>query len=226
MKVSAAVFAFLSLTLPTAFGQKQQNRPPSVTITAEPRPSPSASQPTASDSGSLGMALQRTSARIKSKRPEIPDEVLQLDQYVINDAFPQIAGVFRSRDMQKEEAVEASMSSWELLRVGERAIPPSQQFNVATFTALANDLGKLIVKSKPDQAKVEIDGSPQEDLTEWRKWMTPSTYRVRVSKDPDHEPVEEDCKVVKGKKTVFDRELPPKAKPPASPPRRRRGRRP
>jgi hypothetical protein len=164
----------------------------------------SANQNASIDTTFASPNFQATARAIKNHRPEISDETLVQDAWVINKASPDIVDYYQQMGFSREQAEEAVLLSWQEVRLRQ---PTAASLDPQDFRASAKDWGFLVVKSLPTGASVMVGDKKLKDPTETDSYLRPGTYRLQLSKD-GYQSVTGTCEIRAGEKTEFVRALP------------------
>jgi hypothetical protein len=135
--------------------------------------------------------LDAIANEIKAKRPFISGQLLVEDKNVISGSLPAIRDEFRIKGFSHADVNAAVSTGWKDLRSAPTPLRPEM------FKAKVMSLGKLRIESVPGDADIHIDGSMHDEKTDTSTWLTPGTYRIRVTKE-GYRPEEERRRIVEG----------------------------
>jgi PEGA domain len=121
-------------------------------------------------------------------------------------ALPTISDVYASRGFSYSEAEAATAQGWRQLRL--KQIEPTASLSPTDLIAYVSGFGKLIIRSTPNGANVELDGQPLTVKTEAVTWPSAGTYRVKLSLD-GYQSVEDTCVIEEGRPALFERKMTP-----------------
>ena len=152
------------------------------------------------------LPLEESAEEIKSARPEITAGTLASDMQVVTDSAPAIRGIFRERGFYYREADAATLHGWEQLRL--RHLAPTATLSSEMLIKYVSGFGKLVVKSTPIGAAIELDGEMLPEKTETVTWPSAGVHQLKISMD-GYEPLEDTCTIEEGKPTVVERTLKP-----------------
>lgn len=152
----------------------------------------------------LPPAAMAAAEEIQNMRPEITDDMLAQDTEAVQYSLLHIRQLYSRRKFSNSEADSATIYGWKQLRL--KVLEPTAPLSTETLVNYVSGFGKLIVKSRPGGAVVELDGNKLSDKTEAVAWPSAGTYRIKLSID-GYEPIEDTCAVVEGKPTLFERTL-------------------
>lgn len=169
-------------------------------------PRPSLSQPAAQPYRS---PLYETMEEIKTVRPEVSYEVLFQDGRAIEATLPAIRYLFNQRGFSYDDAEQATLAGWRQLR--DKQLEPTALLSPKELMVYVSEYGKIVIKSVPDAADVELNDKKLSEPTTAKVWTKPGVYHVRISKY-GFESVEEVCEIREGKKTEIQITLPPVVK--------------
>lgn len=149
--------------------------------------------------------LSETAEEIKNVRPELSYEALYQDGRAIEASLPAIRYIFIQRGFDDKDAEKATLVVWRQLR--EAQLQPQEVLSPRDMVVYTSRLGKLVIKSVPIQADVELNNMRLSEQTTVSAWLSPGKYTVRFSK-LGYTSVEATCEVEEGKKTEIQKELP------------------
>jgi hypothetical protein len=131
---------------------------------------------------------------------------LERDRSVLERAKPEVLQTFEAAGYSPTDAKSGLAWSWYLLRVGKGAVPLTKELTVEVIAKQATQLGRLVVKSRPDGATVFVDGTVWPDPTNTYGFATVGERRVRVVKS-GRQPAEKVCAVVRDRVRTFSADL-------------------
>lgn len=143
---------------------------------------------------------------IRDMRPDVTDDILAQDAEAVRASRFSVRHIYLQRGFSYSEADSALLRGWTQLR--GKVLEPTAALSSEALVNYVSGFGKLIIKSKPGGAVVELDGNQLSDKTEAVAWPSAGTYRIKLSMD-GYEPVEDTCAVVEGQPTLFERTLKP-----------------
>lgn len=184
---------------PDAKVQKKGAKP-----TVNPR-RPSAARTSSASAQLTARTVAQMSRQVKMLKPAIDDATLVQDKAVVARALPEIKYEFSRQGFEVEDAVQATLAAWLLIRSSNLFAG----FTVEVLTQYVDGLGKLNVDSDPTGADADIRAAGIQvynDQTVAKVWLSAGTYVVKLSK-PSCDPIEEAVEVKRGKKTDFKRTL-------------------
>lgn len=150
--------------------------------------------------------IAMSASEIRGERPEVAYNVLSDDAEVVRASLPDIRRIFARRGFDYRESDSATLYGWKQLRL--RWLEPTAALSSGQLINYVSGLGKLVVKSTPAGATIELDGTRFTEKTEAVMWPSAGTYRIKLSLN-GYEPVEDTCVVEEGKPTRFERKLKP-----------------
>jgi PEGA domain len=145
--------------------------------------------------------LSLEARQIADERPELSYETLAADENAVTEAWPKIFEKLTVRGFSAEEAREVTLTSWRALRL--KQLQAQEPLTAEALERYAGELGKLVIISTPPEADVEIDAQIYERKTNTAAWLSPGSYKIKVSKR-GFEPVEKSYLVREGEKTQAD----------------------
>ena len=166
---------------------------------------------------SAPLPLYESVEEIQNTRPEISDTTLSQDSEAIQDSLPTIRDIYSERGFSYGDADSAVLYGWKQLRL--KVLEPTEALSTDALITYVSGFGKLIIKSEPPGAVVELQGNKLLDKTHAVAWPSAGTYRIKLSMD-GYEPVEDTCAVQEGQPTLFERSLKRVKRKPASQQRR------
>lgn len=123
-----------------------------------------------------------TSREIKKERPEIPSRILAIDSEIIAQAQTAIQTKFKQAGFNNDDAYEASLAAWKIVRLNSR-LQPGKPMHAESFVEfVTTSIGKVVFKSTPDKARVTVDNDPL-GSTEVKRWYPSGTLSVLFEKD-------------------------------------------
>ncbi len=210
MRVLFLSFLFAMLLTGSADAQKKESKEPKE----QPRsqPPPRGTRPTRKMEerntryGRLyePIPLNAAAREIQSMHPEITVETLLRDARAVQMTAPTIRQIYSVRGFSFDDADNAALYGWKQLR--GKDLKPDAALSEEAFVNYVSGFGKLIIKSNPAGAFVELDGNKLSAKTEAVAWPSAGTYRIKLSME-GYEPVEDTCTVEEGKPVVFERSL-------------------
>jgi hypothetical protein len=138
---------------------------------------------------------------IEDARPDIPLGVLDADQVVVSKALDSVADTLvAKRNFSREQGRAAVLWTWSDLRTNK--MWAEKTVGMVTIQQHALTLGRLLVKSDPDNAKITVDVSTWKKPTNTNGFAKQGTRRVRVEK-PGFAPAEQECEMKEDAVTTF-----------------------
>jgi hypothetical protein len=154
-------------------------------------------------------------------RPGISRDTLRQDVDAIQESRFSVRRIYSQRGFSSSDADSALLYGWTQLR--GKLLEPTAPLSTESLVNYVSGFGKLIIKSTPVGARVELDGGALSDTTAAVAWPSAGTYRIKLSMD-DYETIEDTCTVEEGKPTVFERTLKPLKRKTDKPPRKLKSR--
>jgi hypothetical protein len=152
-------------------------------------------------------ALNITSLKIRENVPTISDSTLQCDRAVVVETLPAIKSKFAENGLEEDDALDAVNEGWMEVRFRSR-LSPSKCMVQSSFQQYVGDLGKMIFRTTPDHAAIEVGGASLHRETSYKKWYPPKTYNVKYTKE-GFRSAEKQCEIVKSTPTDCFAELVP-----------------
>lgn len=165
----------------------------------------------------MPLPLYTAADKIQTLRPDVTGDILSEDAEVVRSSRFTIRHIYSQRGFSYSDADSALLQGWKQLRV--KVLEPNAALSKEALVNHVSGYGKLIIKSTPAGADVELDGTRLPDKTEAIAWPSAGTYRIKLSLD-GYEPVEDKCAVEEGKPALFERTLRPVKRKLESPPKR------
>jgi hypothetical protein len=224
MRVLILFFLTATFAAGNAYGQGEAG-------SAQPRPQPreperrqsrgtpanAKAKKAAGDRDSLSPSLYAAAEDIQTMRPGISRDILYQDVDAIRESSLSVRRIYSQRGFSSSDADSALLYGWTQLR--GKLLEPTAALSTESLISYVSGFGKLIIKSTPPGALVELDGSALSDKTAAVAWPSAGTYRIKISMD-NHETIEDTCTVEEGKPTIFERTLKPLKKKPEKSPRK------
>lgn len=220
--ISFLIFLILIFTS-AGFSQTRGGRGTPLPKVKSKSPKVIAKKTVSNKSPMYDLALLNKAEDIMNENPEITDEILSNDIEVINASINTIESKFYQRDKNYFNSIdvrEAMLSGWQQLRSGR--LKPQEPLTTELYTKYVTSLGKLIVKSDPDGATVEVNNEKLKDPTNNSiAWLSPGSHTIKICK-PEYNCEIETGKIEEGEVTVVEKNLSPikrnnMVKPPKAP---------
>jgi hypothetical protein len=203
MRRSILLFLFVILLTGYAYGQResserdvQRARSKHTARKKSARASPR-SLPTPSP-------IERSAEEINDARPAVSYNILFKDMEAVEASLPAVKYIFSQRGFTDREAESATLYGWKQLRI--KKLKPTATLSPKELVNYVSGFGKLMIKSIPTGATVELNGQELPDKTDAVTWPSAGTYRLKLSMD-GYESVEDKCVIEEGKLTHFEKQL-------------------
>jgi hypothetical protein len=192
MKTVISLVLLLALGAICTEGQDERNKPK-----AKAKKKPAAAQ---------GFSFSESAKEIRVNRPEVRGKALDCDTTIILSALPEIKSQFAEKGFTEKDSFAAALDGWKLVRL-ESPLQGDRCMHRASFQQFTVSLGRLVFRTTPDHADIEVRGKPPiNKQTLHSIWYEPRTYQVKYSKE-DYEATELECTVLKGESTDCYAEL-------------------
>jgi hypothetical protein len=148
-------------------------------------------------------------AKIRIRRPEFNDAVVNCDKAVIQSTLPSLTEKFKEVGFTTDDAIDATLSGWENVRLTS-GLSTNKCMVEASFQKYVGSLGRMSFRSSPSEALIEVDSNVLGRKTNFKRWFEPRDYKVRFSKPDCCLPVEMTCTINERAETDCFAELPQK----------------
>jgi hypothetical protein len=110
--------------------------------------------------------VHKFAVEIRRDVPGISEDLVKRDEFVVRQALMNVAPVFVKRGFGSSDAEAATLAGWKRVCTGHTRWFANADLEVNSFTEYVTDFGLLVIKSKPDEARVDLDGQEDYDTTE------------------------------------------------------------
>lgn len=195
------VFMLLIIMVPGTFGQTSAG----AGVSSPSRRTTKARRSSKSSLYSYYLrVLENVEEQIKADRPEILDKTLAADRDVILSSIIETKEALEQRGFYGKDVEMAVAAGWRHLRVDHMG--PNAKLSLARFNAFVATLGKIIIKTQPEEVEVTIDNTKLPRTTDTSAFCTPGPHRIVLSK-PGYQTLEDHFYIVGDGKLVFQRQL-------------------
>jgi hypothetical protein len=162
----------------------------------------------------MTLPLYSSAEEIQVMRPDVNDAMLSQDIAAVQSSRLSIRRIYLEKGFNASEADSALLYGWKQLRL--KVLTPTTALSSESLVNYVSGFGKLIIKTTPVGAAVQLDYDNLSQLTNAVAWPSAGTYRIKLSLD-GYKPIEDTCEVQEGKPTLFERTLKPVKKKRESP---------